>query len=76
MGEGVTGEPNSLNDRVERLEEAQMFAERRMDLLSEQMTALEQKLREVGDRLRRIEENVGRIDERLSTPEDPDTDLP
>jgi predicted nuclease with TOPRIM domain len=55
------------NTRIERLEEAQMFADRRADLLGEQMTALEQKLREFNDRLRRLEANLSRLNDSLES---------
>jgi|GEM_PF-2987918 len=58
------------NTRVDRLEDAQMFAERRADLLDEQMAALEQKLRDFGDRMRRLEENLGRLTEAMDNPPD------
>ncbi|HYE61020.1 MAG TPA: hypothetical protein VD997_03405 [Phycisphaerales bacterium] len=67
----------AANGRVERLEEAQMFADRRADLLSEQMAALEQKLREFNDRLRRLEDNLARLGQVMEEREQPDSgDLP
>ena len=62
------------NQRLDRLEEAQMFAERRADLLSEQMTAMEQKLREFDDRLRRLEHNLTRLGEAMESRDQTETD--
>jgi hypothetical protein len=62
------------SQRLDRLEEGQMFAERRADLLSEQMTALEQKLRDVTDRLRRLEDSLGRLGAALENKPEPDAD--
>jgi uncharacterized coiled-coil protein SlyX len=65
------------NSRLERLEDAQMFAERRADLLSEQMVALEQKLREFAERMRRLEEGLGRLGEVVEKRTDDESgDLP
>jgi uncharacterized coiled-coil protein SlyX len=62
--------PEDPEARLSRLEEAQMFAERRADLLSEQMEVLEKKLSALQDQLRGIEAGMQRVDSMLQSPPD------
>ncbi len=60
-------EERQQSARVARLEESQMFVDRRVDDLSEQVIAVEQSLRDAQTRLRRLEESIARL---LSPPDD------
>jgi uncharacterized coiled-coil protein SlyX len=60
-----------LHPRVDRLEEAQMFAERHAEQLAQQMAALERSLAAVEKRLRTMEDRLGEI-QRGAANADPD----
>jgi uncharacterized coiled-coil protein SlyX len=63
---GESPGPNPIEDRISSLEELLSFADRRADLLSEQVAELERRLREAVERIRHLEENLGRVGERLA----------
>lgn len=50
-----------IHSRVERLEEAQMFAEHRAEQLAQQMATLERALATVERRMRVIEDRIAEI---------------
>jgi prefoldin subunit 5 len=49
--------------RLERLEEAQMFADRRADLLSDQMKAMERRITDLNERLTRLHASVQQLND-------------
>lgn len=51
----------TIQPRVEHLEEAQMFAERRLEQLLEQVATLERALAATERRLRTLEDRLGEI---------------
>lgn len=59
------GAAQELPERLSRLEEAQTFADREQEHLSEQLTALQARLAELTARLTRIEASLGGLAERL-----------
>ncbi|MBL0922490.1 MAG: SlyX family protein [Phycisphaerales bacterium] len=56
-----------VDKRIERLEEGQMFHERRADILEEQMIALSRALDRLARRVEGLEQRLGRIE---SPPQD------
>lgn len=65
----LPGSPDQNSERLARLEEAQMFAERRADDLTLQIGAIEQSLRQAQDRLRRLERAVATLNGPEEDPE-------
>lgn len=59
------GAAQDLPDRLARLEEAQTFADREHDELSEQLAVLQARLGELTARLARIEASIGGLANRL-----------
>lgn len=60
---------SGLNARLERLEEAVLFAERSGEQLSESLADLSRRLEAVTQRLARLEDRLGRVEVRA--PESP-----
>lgn len=70
----MTGNPQKPDDaaqelpeRLARLEEAQTFADREQEQLSEQLAALQARLGELAARLARMEASLGGLSQRLES---------
>lgn len=59
------GSEREHGERIERLEEAQMFAEHKADQFAQQLAALERALRALAGRLDGVERGMDRVGDRV-----------